>query len=177
MCIQKWMCNHLKVNSQPVRRNDKVLLLTLSHCNDIRYEYHRSLWRGPCCWHSCSLGVNAQDAPHCCLSAQQFHINTKTGKIFTHPECETLSEKCSLTCRGKCDEKHDFITQLFLCSCVPVTGLFSSKDKVVSKKSLGFKQFEWKKNHIYKYIEYTLYIFNILSMQLSMLAWFAQYPL
>lgn len=176
MCVQKWMCSHVKVNSQPVPHNDKILLLTLSHCNDIRHEYHRSLWRGPCCWHSCSLGVNAQDAPHCCLSGQQFHINKKTGKIFTHPECETLSEKCYLTCRGKCDEKHDFITQLFLCSCVPVTVFLSSKDKAVLKKSLGFKQYEWN-NHIYKCIEYTLYIFNILSMQLSMLNWFAQYPL
>lgn len=48
-----------------------------------RYHYLKSLWRGPCCWHSCGLGVNAQDVPHCCQPAQQLHKNTQSGKMIS----------------------------------------------------------------------------------------------
>lgn len=170
MRVEKWMCNHLKVNPHPVPHNEEILLLTLSHYNDIRYEYHRSLWHGPCCWHSCSLGVNAQDAPHCCLSGQQLHKNTKTGKIFTHPQCETLSEKCSLTRRGKClyYGKKNMISShnYFSAHVYQLQFCFLKRIKLIWKTITFLKS---------KIIVFT-YILNILFMQ-QPVTWFAQYPL
>lgn len=58
----------------------KILLFALSLS---RYHYLKSLWRGPCCWHSCGLGVNAQDVPRCCQPAQQLHKNTQSGKMIS----------------------------------------------------------------------------------------------
>lgn len=58
----------------------KILLFALSLS---RYHYLKSLWRGPCCWHSCGLGVNAQDVPHCCQPARQLHKNTQPGKMIS----------------------------------------------------------------------------------------------
>lgn len=58
----------------------KILLFALSPS---RYHYLKSLWHGPCCWHSCGLGVNAQDVPRCCQPAQQLHKNTQSGKMIS----------------------------------------------------------------------------------------------
>lgn len=57
MCVRKNQFEQLRVKSQTILAWwKKILLFTLSHCNGIRYQYHRSLWRGLSCWHSCSLG-------------------------------------------------------------------------------------------------------------------------